>query len=152
MPMFIKQAALFSGVSSHFLKAMMELATKKSYDAGQTLFNRGDPANHFYILVTGSIELTTTSNEKEFYTGNQTGESFGWSSLIERDIYTASARCREPTVVLKLDKNALLQIIDDDPASGIIFYKYLAKTLCRRLLKSYEILADCNDGKSHRTV
>jgi CRP-like cAMP-binding protein len=139
MPMFIKQADLFSGVSSHFLKAMMDLAIKESYGAGQTLFDRGDPADYFYILVAGSIELIMSPDKKKIYSGSKTGESFGWSSLIDHDIYTASARSKAPTVVLKFDKTALLRIIDDDPTSGIIFYKYLAKTLCRRLLKSYEI-------------
>ncbi len=119
---------------------MMDVAVKKSYDTGQVLFDLGDPADHFYILVKGAIELTMSSDEKKIYTGDQTGESFGWSSLLERGRYTASARAKIPTVVLQFDKNGLQQIIDDDPTSGIIFYKYLAKTLCRRLLKSYEIL------------
>jgi len=142
MPMFIKQADLFTGVSGNFLKAMMDMAIKESYEDGQVLFERGDPADHFYILVAGCIQLTTGRDKKRIYTGNQTGESFGWSSLIDRELYSASARCIKPTVVLKLNKNNLLRIIDDDPTSGVIFYKYLAKTLCNRLLKSYKTLPD----------
>jgi CRP-like cAMP-binding protein len=142
MPMFIKQADLFNGVSGNFLKSMMDIAIKESYDEGQALFDRGDQADHFYILVAGCIQLTMNSDKKKIYTGSQTGETFGWSSLIDRQLYSASARCTEPTVVLKLNRTKLLQIIDDDPTSGIIFYKYLAKTLCNRLLKSYKALAD----------
>ena len=141
MPMFIQQSDLFNGVSSQFFKTMMDVSVKESHADGDILFRRGDPADHFYVLITGSIQLTDENpGEKKIYTGDRTGEAFGWSSLIDRQLYSASARCMAPTVLLKFKKERLLKVIEDDPVNGIIFYKYLSQILCHRLLKSYQTM------------
>ena len=71
------------------------------------------------------------------------GEAFGWSSLVDRDTYTASAECLEPTRLIKIDKESLETIFRKDPMSGLIFYKRLAGIIGQRLVHSYNtILAE----------
>ena len=71
----------------------------------------------------------------------QNGEAFGWSSLIGRDVYSASAECIEPTKLLQTDSKKLMQVMEKDPANGIIFVKHLAATLGNRLLESYKVIS-----------
>ena len=73
------------------------------------------------------------------YDVGQNGEAFGWSSLIGRDVYSASAECVEPTKLLVADRTRLNQVLEDDPANGIIFMKHLAATLGNRLIESYKL-------------
>ena len=54
------------------------------------------------------------------------GDIIGWSSLVENDTYTASAECLVPVKVLRIEKQRLDEILREDPASGMIFFKNLA--------------------------
>ena len=62
----------------------------------------------------------------------------GWSSLVENETYTASAECLVPVKVLRIEKQRLDEILLQDPASGMAFFKNLAALIGRRLVKSYQ--------------
>jgi CRP-like cAMP-binding protein len=148
--MTIKQADLFLGVSHHFVKDVMAISVKESYAEGAFLFHTGDPATHFYILMQGRVKLGLGETGQKVYIGSQLGETFGWSSLIGRDTYSASAICMEPTHLLKIENQKLQQILEKDSSNGIIFYQRLAKTLGNRLLQSYEIISDLSKTEFNR--
>ena len=75
------------------------------------------------------------------YNIKQNGEAFGWSSLIGRDQYSASAECIEATKLLKVDSQKLKKVLENDPANGIVFFKQLAATLGNRLLEIYKTIS-----------
>ena len=52
-------------------------------------------------------------------------------------VYTASAECVIPVTVLKIGKEKLNLILERDPASGLSFYRRLARMMGRRLVASY---------------
>jgi CRP-like cAMP-binding protein len=66
------------------------------------------------------------------------GEIFGWSSLINRSDYSASAICLETSDLLKINHQSFNRILEDDPHSGFIFFKKLAGILGNRLVHSYK--------------
>ena len=138
--MYIQQADLFGGMKSDFVKKFMEIAEKESYKKGQFLFRKGDPAAYFYILIKGRVKLSIGETEEVHYTVDHAGEAFGWSSLIDRDVYSASGKCLEDTILQKFDKNKIHAIIENDPINGLIFFKRFAGTIGTRLLWSYNML------------
>jgi CRP-like cAMP-binding protein len=71
----------------------MNVSMTESYDEGDLLFQQGDPANQFYILLKGRIKLILGETGHAVYIVSNAGEAFGWSSLIDRETYTASAEC-----------------------------------------------------------
>ena len=79
---------------------------------------------------------------EEVYIVEQAGEVFGWSSLMDRSHYSASAECMEPTNLLLVEKEKLERLLNNDPVNGLIFYKNLSQTLGNRLLKSYKIISE----------
>ncbi len=138
----IDQGHLLWGMSQLFIKEYMDTTTTTSHAKGEILFHEGDPARHFYTLIEGSIKLGIGETGQEVYIVNQPGEVFGWSSLMNRDVYTASAECLEPTKLLKIDKEKLEELLEKEPANGITFFKNLAQTLGNRLLRSYHIISE----------
>jgi CRP/FNR family cyclic AMP-dependent transcriptional regulator len=139
--MYFQQSDLFDGTSEDFLKEIMGLAIKESHRKGYVLFRRGDRARYFYILVKGQVKIRIGENGYIVYTVDRSGEAFGWSSLVGRDVYSASAECRISTNVLKIDFEKLQEILEKDPASGLIFFKSLAGTLGDRLLQTYKMIS-----------
>ena len=104
-------------------------------------FTQTDPSKQFYILLKGHIKLILGETGQVVYIVSHAGESFGWSSLIERETYTASAECMSPTKLLIFDQKKVLRILEEDPANGLVFFKRLADILGNRLLHSYKMIS-----------
>ena len=69
---------------------------------------------------------------------DQAGESFGWSSVVGRKYYSASAECILPTRVIKVEKERCLRVLAANPESGMILLKRFAAILGERLIHNYE--------------
>ncbi len=136
--MYIRQSDLLLGTSMDFVKKFMDICQMVSHEKGETLFRENDEACSFYILLNGRVKLSAGADCQVVYDVGQNGEAFGWSSLIGRDVYSATAECVEPTKLLEADRTELNRVLEEDPANGIIFMKHLAATLGNRLMETYK--------------
>ena len=135
--MIIKQADLFHGLSHNFIKDLMAIATQVSFSEGEIVFHFAEPADHFYILIQGCVEIRLGQGGREVYTGSKLGELFGWSSLIGRKKFTASAVCTAPTSLLKVERRQFQHILEKDHFSSLMFFQQLARVLGNRLIQLY---------------
>ena len=139
--MYLKQGDIFWGVSEECLKKIYKSSRKESFAGGQVLFEEGSPADTFYSLVKGRVRLSIQRAGQTVYTVNRAGEAFGWSSLIDRGSYSATAETIEDSILTMVDKVSLRKILHEYPQDGYIIFRRLARTLGERLLQSYEIIA-----------
>jgi CRP-like cAMP-binding protein len=139
--MYIKQSELLMGTSMDFIKKFMDISQMVSHNKGDVLFREKDPALHFYVLLNGRVKLGVGESDQKVYDVRQNGEAFGWSSLIGRERYSATAECVEATKLLKTDSEKLKKELEKDPANGLVFFKQLAATLGNRLLESYKTIS-----------
>lgn len=139
--MYFKQVDILSGLGKGFIKKMMDIGTKSTFQPGTYLFQQGDPAEHFYILVKGHVKLSTGQEGQTVHTVNHGGEAFGWSSLTGSDNYTASALCIEPVNLMMFHRDHLQPLLADSPTDAFKFYKNLSLTLGNRLIRSYDLLS-----------
>ena len=123
--MYLKQKDIFRAMNTSFVKKIMNVSTTESYEQGNLLFQQGDPANQFYILLNGRIKLVLGETGQTVFIVSHAGEAFGWYSLIDRDTYTASAECMTTAKLLRFDQEKVLMILEKDPANGLIFSKAL---------------------------
>ena len=140
--MYIEQADFFYGTSMIFAKKVMNIAEKEFYESGKTVFMEGDPAEVLYVLIEGRVRIMIGERGHIVYIVSKGGEAFGWSTLVGRQSYSATAECLEPTTLLAFDRQRFQKVLDDDPDSGQILYKGLTKTLANRLLETYKMIAD----------
>jgi CRP-like cAMP-binding protein len=139
--MYLKQKDIFWGMKKDFVKKIMDMAVTASHQGGEWLFREGDPANNFYILLKGRVKLILGDTGHIVYIVNNAGEAFGWSSLIGRESFSASAQCMVPSKLLNWDKSKLQKILKKDPDNSLLFYKRFAELLGNRLLQSYTIIS-----------
>jgi len=149
--MYIQQSDLFWGMNRDFVEKVMNIAEKKSYRKGHFLFREGDPATNFYVLIKGQVKLMIGETSQMVYTVDHAGEAFGWSSLIERDTYSASGECMEETILQKIDSRAFLKIMEQDPLNGFIFIKRLAGLIGNRLVWSYKMITSSSQAEVSMT-
>lgn len=149
--MFIEQADLLKGVGRRFIKKFVKIMVDESHLQGAFLFTEGDPADNFYVLEEGSVKLSIGEEGHITHIVSKRGEAFGWSSLVDRDVYTASAECSAPTKVLKIPREEMNRILDNNPADGLIFFKRLAGTMGERLISAYNLFLLAQRSEEHRT-
>ena len=135
--MYMNQKDLLWKLDRSFVKEIMALALKESHKKGEMLFREGNEASNLYILTKGYVKLTIGDTGQSVYIVNHPGEIFGWSSIVGRDVYTASAECIEPTSLQKINRDELLELIQSDPENGLAFFRKISEMLGNRLLQSY---------------
>ena len=147
--MYIRQTDLFWGLNQNVVNQVMSIAQRESFAQGDVLFHSQDAAQHLFILAQGEVKIAMDETGSRVYTGNRVGEAFGWGSLIDRDTYGSSAICATPVVVLKLDRNRLLKLLDNDMESGYLFFKQLSRALGGRLVQAYHRMSDNDPRGTH---
>ena len=91
---FAPLASLPEGEYAELVAASRE----RQYAAGEVILREdGAPAEHLYVIVSGSIELT---HEDELIDVLEPGEAFGHTSLLSGLAPTFDVRAREPSVCL----------------------------------------------------
>ena len=135
--MYIQQAELTRGIGRDFVKALTAISAKEDHEQGTILFRKGDPANYAYLLLMGRVHLKIGETGHVVHIVSRPGETFGWSSLAGRDVFSSTAECVMQTNVRKLHRDDLKKLLDKDPANGLIFFQRLAGMLGERLLESY---------------
>jgi CRP-like cAMP-binding protein len=76
------------------------------------------------------------------------GEAFGWSSLVNQHVYTASAVCSSPTKLIRIPSDKLNNIFETYPASGLMFFRRLAEIISKRVATSYNLLLRSHERTS----
>jgi CRP/FNR family transcriptional regulator len=129
------QADLFWGMSIEFVTSATDLAVHATCNKGDQLFDNGDPADRFYILLKGSV--TMKRGVDKLYTAEKAGEIFGWSALIHRKKYAASATCGMKSELLNIQSKPFLNLLENHPGDKATLYERLAKMLGNQLLEVY---------------
>ena len=56
-PELLKRYPLFGSLSDEHLKSLASIAEEQSWEAGETIFEIGLPAENLYLLMEGSVDL-----------------------------------------------------------------------------------------------
>jgi len=140
-PETLRRFPFFFGLDESQLKALAMIADHSDLAQGATIFDEENPADKFYLLVDGSVDLYIKSEEennpasrREFAVGDiNPGEVFGIGSLFEPYKYNVTARCSVPCVVLEFDSLSLRAIFQVDKYFAYQFLLHASKALMDRL-------------------
>ena len=135
--MHLKMGDFIFGMGKEFALGVMEISEKLSRNEGKMLFKVGDPAGHFYVLLSGCVQLSLSKEGPVVYHAKDPGEVIGWSSLVGRGAYSASALCTEAAELLRFERESFLAILKKNPANEARLYRRLAEMLGNRLLELY---------------
>jgi len=132
----------FKGFPSEFLKDLLALGEKVTYEPNQILFRQGEEADYFYVLTQGKVDISVGESGHTVYTVNHPGEVFGWSCVLGRTQYSATAETKEKTSVVRIKGDEVTKYLEKDPSKGLIFFKAVARVLVNRLLQLYNLISE----------
>ena len=135
--MHLKMGDFIMGMGKEFATEAMDISEKLSLNEGEIIFSTGETADYFYVLLKGQVQLSLGDSGPVVYQVRQPGEIIGWSCLVGRETYSASAECLESTELLRFDRESFLESLSKNPASEALLFKRLATMLGNRLLELY---------------
>jgi CRP-like cAMP-binding protein len=122
------------GMSPHHLELLALSAMPTEFDAGQTIFRAGDPANGFYLIETGTVVLEGVSDRGPVVIDTvSAGEPLGWSWLFSPYLWQFDARATESCTAICLSGIMLRQHRDEDLTLSHELFKRMSEVMVRRL-------------------
>ncbi|HQE12360.1 MAG TPA: Crp/Fnr family transcriptional regulator [Flavipsychrobacter sp.] len=89
----------------------------KRFEKDTIIFHEGDSPNYFYQILEGEVKVYTSNNEGKNLTQAifKAGDSFGEAPLLLAKPYPSSAQAQVASVVIRMPKERLLEILMDYP-------------------------------------
>ena len=110
-----------------FLSKVGQGKTSLTSPKKHTIFSQGDVAEAVFYIQTGKVKLTVVSQQgKEAVVAIlERGAFFGESCLAGQVVRTATATAVEDSTILRIDKEAMLRVLHEEPAFAELFMAYL---------------------------
>ena len=147
--------SFFSDVDPDTQEAISSKGEIFEFKAEDIIFRVDEPANHFYGLLEGEVDLvlvfkdkvlktdieyeeaiqaTMVDEEKEIIVDTVTaGQVFGWASIVGPAKRTVNAECSENSRVISIPASELIAMFEKDHTLGFTIMKRLSAIIARRL-------------------
>ncbi len=100
----IRTTRLFGALGRETTRDLLQGTVPRSYTKGQLLFQHGDPADAFYVVLSGWVKVfrSTPSGEEAVFGVFTKGETFAEAALFLGGTYPASAEVVEDARLLSV--------------------------------------------------
>ena len=134
----LAEVPIFQLIDDEERATLAQLLDSRHYSKDETIFEAGHAGDEIFIVRDGRVQVYVTSDtgEKMVLGENEQGDVFGEISLLDGGPRTASAVAVEPTDVLTLNREKLLELVEKHPHVSID----LLTVMGRRLRSTDELL------------
>src|SRR5438874_3434546 len=132
----LRRSDLFRFLPEEHFEKIRPLLQEERHDFGDLIVKQGEPANAFYILISGRARVVKSgaNNGEEIVLATlRPGDSFGEAALTEGGTRTATVRCSTSVEVLRLDRAEFLALTEKAPE----LKEYMQVTRRARTLQSF---------------
>ncbi|MFD8373494.1 cyclic nucleotide-binding domain-containing protein [Streptomyces sp. NPDC059688] len=135
---------LLRALSPDHQQRIMRAARTVSFEQGTRLFKEGAPADRFWIIRTGSIELDTHVPGRRTAVIETLGhdELVGWSWLFSPHVWHLGATASTAVQAYEFDAAAVRAMCQEDPALGHAVTQWVGEVLAHRLRSARTRLLD----------
>lgn len=119
------------------IKPLMEFC---SFPADMVIFEQGDRADNFYILISGEIALRFKPYDGPALVISKItpGGVFGWSAALNRESYSSTAVTTTEIQAIRIKSLDLKKLCSSDPVLGALFLDRLVGVISERLQESHQ--------------
>ena len=120
-PEELKHVPLFELLDDDELAVLAQQVDMKKFAPRQRIFKIGDPSKHSYIVMSGSVRVSTVDEDQQEVVIDEPthGGLFGFASMIDETQHQASAMAMEETVCVELDREDIATLIKRKPMAGL---------------------------------
>jgi CRP/FNR family transcriptional regulator, cyclic AMP receptor protein len=117
------------------LEILAEGAKELMFNPDEVIFREGEPANRFYLILSGQIALEAHEPASGTAVLQHLGEGdvMGWSWLVPPFVWGCEARATEPTRAIVLNGAHILVAAEGNREFGYELMKRVAQLVIQRL-------------------
>jgi CRP/FNR family cyclic AMP-dependent transcriptional regulator len=110
-----------------FLSSVGSGRSMVKYQPKKVVFQQGDPADAVFYIQSGKIQIGVVSEHgKEAVIAMLgTGDFFGEGCLTGQPLYLASATAMAESTIARIEKQAMIRVLHDEPAFSEMFVTFL---------------------------
>ena len=150
----LKEFVMLGYLSNEMLTSLIPITEMFHFDENEIVFQQGEKADRLYLLKKGKVllEQRVTDTLTVSMSSIKPGFSFGWSSMLDNDIYSSNAICAEPCQVYSFKNFKIKKIMEEDHSLGFIISQRLLYVIKKRfdirtsqLIKTIKFHPDINN-------
>ena len=124
-------------LTDEMLDKLIPITELLSFDKNEYIFRQGDRARRLYMLLQGKVLLEQEITDKITVSVSaiKPGFSFGWSAMLDEELFTTDAICAEPCKILSFREKKIKALCETDHSLGYI----MSQRLLRIMKKRYDI-------------
>ena len=138
----LSQVYLFRELAPNEMERVLSISKEKKVKKNEIVFKEGDIGDAFYLIVTGSVRISTLvpGVGEEALTILGEGEYFGEMALIDDAPRSASAIANDDGMLLYIGKDDFRKLLEQQTDIAYKLLWVFTKTLSARLRKTDEQL------------
>jgi CRP-like cAMP-binding protein len=108
-------------------------------EAGQLVYQKGDRADFLYVVLRGAVALRLPGRDGVTVLIDQLtkpGSMFGACTSPSIETCVLTAQCEQDTELLRIEKSALKQLLDDDPRMGYAIQSKISEIYFKRYIET----------------
>jgi CRP-like cAMP-binding protein len=111
-------------------------------EAGQKVYEKGQRAFYFYIILNGQVALRLPGKQGVSVLIDQLheGNMFGGCISSALETYALTAQCTVDTELLKIETSVLKELMDEDLRMGYIIQSQISAMYFKRYIETMEKL------------
>ena len=124
----LAQSQLFGDLLLEDRKRIVQLCTRKYFAAKQVIFHQGEPGREMYLVVSGRLKVSVTSEdgkELSFFIYHES-DVFGELALLDGERRSATVTAIRPCELLVLHHNDFQQLLKQHQLIGLKLLSLLA--------------------------
>jgi CRP-like cAMP-binding protein len=126
--------SFFSGLNDADIRLLAPFFTPQTWVAGTVIFEQGDFAEYFYLVVHGEVIIRYKPDDGPMMTVThiQPGGIFGWSAAMGNSTYTSGAVCGLDSEILSIRGADLRMLCEKHIDLGKIILNRLSAIIAER--------------------
>ncbi len=128
-PKTLKEVPLFATMDDDELAVLASQVELKNYAPRQRIYKRGTPAECGYVLVSGTVRVTTIDDDQQEVLVQQPGpgEFFGFASMLEKTTHQTEATADQESSCIEVDRNDILVLVERKPHAAMDMLSVLGR-------------------------
>ncbi len=120
-PEVLKSVPLFSLLDEEETAVLASQVEMKTFAPRERIYKTGDAGTQAYVLVSGSVEVTTVDEDQQEVVVHEpgAGEIFGLAAMLEQTPHQTNALAVEECVCLEVSRDDLTVLLERKPLAGI---------------------------------
>jgi uncharacterized membrane protein len=120
-PEILRNVPLFALLDDDEAGVLAGQVEVKKFGPRQRIYKMGDPGDRAYVLVSGSVLVTTVDEDNQEVIVDQPaqGEFFGFASMLEQTPHQTTSVAQEETVCLEVDRHDIAVLLERKPMAGM---------------------------------